>query len=136
MKTFAKVAVGGAFFTAWPLPGPEPEPVAALSDQCLAHSWDEAIAELHLARALNDNWDGQGAAAPSIATLDTALKVAISYRDRGELPPDDCGPTVDGAVTFDWQHGTERIHIEVSGPNAVTGYRWSKGEPVADRFRV
>lgn len=112
----------------------EPLRLSPSSSQSFVRQWDAVIDELLAARQLEDDWDGQGAKAPTAEAVDTALRVAIRLQRGTVVPPDDFGSGVNGVITLGWHSGVGSMVIEVSSPLRVEGYRWSKADEKAERF--
>jgi hypothetical protein len=74
--------------------------------------WTVTIDTLLTLRDIHDDWDGNGATAPSRETVDSALHLAIHFRDLGMREPNGVVPGVNGTVIFDWQ-GTDQSYLEV-----------------------
>ena len=89
--------------------------------------WSEVIDDLLAAYKLTDDWDGQGAKAPSQEVLVMALKLAESLKKTGLPHPDECGPSVNGEVTFYWKWATASLVFEVTPAARVLGYKWLPG---------
>jgi hypothetical protein len=112
----------------------EPSRMSPGSGREFSRKWGAVIDELLAARQLEDDWDGQGAKAPTAEAVDTALRLAIYLRGRNTVPPDDFGPGVNGVMTLGWHSGARSMVIEVSSPLRVEGYRWAKADEKAERF--
>jgi len=98
--------------------------------------WRKVVDELLAARDLEDDWDGQGAKAPSIEVVDTSLVLVQKLRTAGFAPPNDFGPSVNGAMTLAWRSDTSSMEIEVLSSTRIEGYRWRKGDDRAEQFAL
>lgn len=66
-------------------------------------------------RTLQDNWDGQGAAAPSAEIVQGAVDLAEILSRSGDCPPTRAVATPAGTVLFGWD-GPAYFEVEVLGP--------------------
>ena len=73
-------------------------------------------------RYLRDDWDGQGAAAPPIGVVDTAIDLAGSFA-RNDMPtPTAVAPTPAGSIVFAWDNPSadiRYIEVEVMAPGRL-----------------
>lgn len=67
--------------------------------------WAERIDELLSIRQLEDDWDGQGAPAPTSEVVDSALVLALLLKKEGIAPPSLVAQGPSGGVHFDWLPG-------------------------------
>lgn len=111
-------------------------PATAAVSRGTSAGWHEVIDDLLAAYKLADDWDGQGAKAPSREALATALKLAASLRSSGLRYPDEYGPSVNGEVTFYWKWAASSLLFEVSSAACVSGYEWPPGAARAVRFNL
>jgi hypothetical protein len=95
--------------------------------------WRVVIDDLLAARSLRDDWDGQGAKAPTIDVVDTSLQLAIKLRQLGTSPPDDFGAGINGTITFAWRSREWSVEVEVFSPVRIEGFRWRKGAELAEQ---
>jgi hypothetical protein len=96
--------------------------------------WAECEDELHAARHLTEDYDGQGAQPPPTGAVDLALGLAERLRARGYPPPDDCGAGVNGTIHLAWYRDVGSVEIEITSPTQVEGYRWRKGHERGEQF--
>jgi len=68
-----------------------------------AGPWEPAIVNIVKFQHLGDNWDGQGAQAPSHELLVSAIGLAYTLNEQGVDPPSRVVPAPDGSVIFEWQ---------------------------------
>jgi hypothetical protein len=94
-------------------------------------AWSQRLDDLLQIRLLEDDWDGQGAKAPSTELVDSAIGLAEIFRQQGQDAPCRIVPGVNGTVLFEWQHGDMYEEIEVLRPFYAEGIRIVPGqEPV------
>ena len=83
-------------------------------------AWDHLFKELQRLQALGDDWDGQGAEAPSAAVLDwTSDWVRQMSRYPQAIPPSRVVPGVAGEVYLEWQGPTFYLVAEIGSPARV-----------------
>jgi hypothetical protein len=92
-------------------------------------SWGTRLSELRALRGLEDDWDGQGAKAPPVELVDSALELALLLRRRGVNAPCRVVPGVNGAVILEWQGGGAYCEIEVVRPYHAEAMRMVPGRP-------
>jgi len=68
-----------------------------------AGPWEAAVLKLIEFQYLGDNWDGQGAQAPSREILGCAIGLAYVLHEKGMEPPSSVVPGPAGTVVFEWQ---------------------------------
>lgn len=81
----------------------------AVSD---AGPWEPAVREIVAFQHLGDDWDGQGAQAPSEEVLKSALGLAYTLYQQEVDPPSRVVPGLEGSVIFEWQD-TDGTYTEV-----------------------
>jgi hypothetical protein len=88
-----------------------------------ALGWEAAVAKLNEFRALTDDYDGQGAKAPSSGTFDS---IAELIRDLGRIgirSPSWVVPGPNGSLNLDWEFkGGVSVSIEVAEPGEADVY--------------
>jgi hypothetical protein len=94
-----------------------------------AGPWEPAVEEMAAFQHLGDDWDGQGARAPSHEILVSAIGLAYTLHERGVEPPSRIVPGPDGSVIFEWQDpdGTY-TEIEIVGWLAAEVMRIEPGQ--------
>lgn len=93
--------------------------------------WVERIDQLLAIRQLEDDWDGQGTAAPATAVVDSALILALLLRQDGIAGPNLVTQGLGGEVHFDWLTGDGKyIELQVTAPQTAFIYVHSPGHPV------
>jgi hypothetical protein len=68
-----------------------------------AGPWEPAVAEIVAFQHLGDDWDGQGARAPSEEVLKSAIGLAYTLYEQGIDPPSRVVTGLEGSVIFEWQ---------------------------------
>ena len=89
------------------------------NSEVVRSAWQTVIDELREFRSLTDDWDGDGAIAPGVAVVDTALSKAIRLRHDYHSPPDRVIAGVNGTVIFEWFLINRLEQIEVFAPDEV-----------------
>lgn len=92
-------------------------------------TWSQCRDELLAIRALDEDWDGQGAKAPSAALVDSAIQLAEILRQRGVDAPCRIVPGVNGTVIFEWQQDGIYREMEVIKPCHAEILEMSPGQP-------
>ena len=82
-------------------------------------AWHRAIEQIQTFRRFKDDWDGDDAAAPGIAVVDTALKQAIRLRNAYHNPPDRVSASVNGSVVLEWWLTDRTFEVEVLSPSEI-----------------
>src|SRR5215468_7301438 len=67
-----------------------------------AGPWEPAVVKMVEFQHLGDDWDGQGARAPSHALLASVIGLAYTLKDQGVDPPHCVVAGVEGTVTLEW----------------------------------
>lgn len=105
----------------------------AFSDE--SSGWDRIVDDLLRIRMFDDDWDGEGSAAPNVATVDSATSLAQHLRHR-LAQPDRVNASVNGTVNFEWYRDDGFLEIEVSRPDQAE-VRWiPKGASHIEVFRL
>jgi hypothetical protein len=105
---------------------------AAFAPDPAAAGWQAAVDDLLRARALEDDYDGQGSAAPGPATVDGAIALARILCGRRWPPPDRTLAGVNGTVFFEWFDPSGFTSVEVTGPRAAVRRFIPPGARVAE----
>jgi len=80
-------------------------------------SWDESFQKLQEYGGYEDDWDGQGASAPTHELTESAWQLIKILRAKGITAPAWTVPGVGGTVAFEWLLEEGRsLEIEVTGP--------------------
>lgn len=85
--------------------------------------WTTAIEKLRSLYSLEEDWDGQGAVAPTPAVVDTAIRLAKQLQDDEKVCPLFAIAGVDGTVVFEWHLPAGFLQIEVMTPDCAE-QRW------------
>lgn len=96
-----------------------------------AGPWEPAVQEMVAFQHLGDDWDGQGAQAPSEEVLKSAIGLAYTLRQQGVDPPSRVVPGPEGSVIFEWQDpdGTY-AEVEIVGWLVAEVMLIEPGQPV------
>ena len=79
--------------------------------------WSERIDDLLGIRQLEDDWDGQGAPAPTSDVVDSALVLALLLKKEGIAPPKLVTQGPAGGIHFDWLPGGGKyVELRVMRP--------------------
>jgi hypothetical protein len=68
-----------------------------------AGAWEPAVEKMVEFQNLGDDWDGEGAQAPSEEVLKSAIGLAFTLHQQGVDPPSRVVPGPEGSVIFEWQ---------------------------------
>ena len=99
--------------------GPQANPEAARNGSNNA-AWDRLFEELKGIRSLGDDWDGQGAEAPSSANVDWASDWVQQMRGYHQaIPPSRAVPGVSGEVYLEWRAASFYLVAEIASPARV-----------------
>jgi hypothetical protein len=101
-----------------------------------ASAWSQVIDKLLALRGLEDDWDGQGAKAPPVALVDSAMTLAQHLRASNTRPADYVIAGVNGTVIFEWHGPAEYLEIEVVAPNQAEGRSVRKGSDTTEQFTL
>jgi len=115
-------------------------------------AWNRQILRIGELRGLKDNWDGEGARAPSQDILDSLQEILRLHGASGNYPaPSRMTPTVDGTIVIEWHSPPIFRSLEIVRPYEGEwlverpGYRpefyverWSAGPTtsVPENFRL
>lgn len=105
----------------------EPSPSAARRSSMAAYAtrqhsgWECVARAIDTMRELADDWDGDGAVAPSAAVVSNALRITSSLELRDDFPPPSrVLPSVNGTIVFEWRFGDWYSEIEVENGSCAT----------------
>ena len=88
-----------------------------VSDRETGSTWDREFDNLLRIRQLPEDWDGQGARAPTTELVDSALVLAHHLRQSSLPAPDRIVPAVAGTIVMEWQTKRGRcLELEVVEP--------------------
>jgi hypothetical protein len=113
---------------------PAVQPAAATSasvpSAAAAAPWDRLLDDLLRVRALEDDWDGQGASALDPANVDRAIAwVQQMRRWEHALPPARVVPGVTGELILEWQADSFYLTAELCRPDRVEWMLALPGQP-------
>ncbi len=91
--------------------------------QTIESEWGARLAQLKEFRALEDNWDGDGAVAPGPDLTDGAICFAQALQKQGNAPPDRVVAGVNGTISLEWYTSEGYYEVEVQSPTAAEA-RW------------
>jgi hypothetical protein len=97
-------------------------------------TWPQVSRAITEVAALADNWDGQGADAPTVDTVELARFFVSLIRQAQWPAPSNVRATPDGCISFEWNNHSELIlEAEVSqgGIEYITS---GPGLPTRSRF--
>jgi hypothetical protein len=93
-------------------------------------AWDRQILELNSFSERDDDWDGQGAEAPSDELVNSAVRLAERLRENGVDAPTCVVPGVNGTVVLEWQEPDGAyFEIEVIAPGKAEAILIRPGMP-------
>jgi hypothetical protein len=96
---------------------------AVFTHESVDPEWDACIAELKRFRSLEEDWDGEGSAAPRPELVDGAISLAQRLQRDGFGSPDRVVVSVNGTIYFEWYRPREYYELEVYSPEAAEGRR-------------
>lgn len=91
--------------------------------------WDAIVDELRRFCSLGDDWDGQGAEAPSPQLVDSTLVFAQTLRRAGFPCPSRVGAGPNGTVLFEWQDENLYLEAEITQPGRAEWMWIVPGQP-------
>ena len=98
---------------------PQAEPEAARNGTNSA-AWDRLSEEIEGMRSLGDDWDGQGAEAPSSANVVWASDWVRQMRGYPQaIPPSRVVPGVSGELYLEWRGASFYLVAEIATPARV-----------------
>ena len=117
----------GTWYYSEPVAPKNGEPRAEVNREA-EQGWMEVIDDLLSYRNYEDDYDGEGSVAPSKELIDSAIILANSLRESGELPADMVVPGVNGTIYFEWHTPTEYREIEVRSAHEAIRTSIPKGQ--------
>lgn len=98
----------------------------------LERRWQECASLLDGFESLRDNWDGEGAKAPSLELLASARDL-LAHLKTGfrpiHVPPTDIVASPFGGVLFEWQDEQSYLEVEIKDPFLAEWMLMREGEP-------
>lgn len=92
--------------------------------------WSKRIEDLEAIRNYQNDWDGQGATAPSPELVESAVSLAQMLAQRRVDAPSCIVPGVNGTVVFEWQgENGSYVEIEVTAPDRADACLIVSGKP-------
>ena len=82
-------------------------------------SWDHVVRGLCHLRLLQDNWDGEGSRAPSLATVRRAVRTAELLASHSYPAPTTATATRAGGILITWEDDPVYREIEIVGPDRI-----------------
>lgn len=96
---------------------------ARYSQHHVANGWNEQLVRIKSFCLLEDDWDGDGSAAPGKELTDAALSLACFLQTQGDAPPDRVVVGVNGTILLEWHMPNGYYEIEIESPNRAAS-RW------------
>lgn len=91
--------------------------------------WYAAGVELAAIGWLRDDWDGEGAKAPTPAVLESAIRAFKRFEESGLTAPSSVVASPNGAVVFTWETATSYREAEIPQPNRISWMLERDGRP-------
>ena len=98
--------------------------------------WTERIDDLLAVRGLEDDWDGEGTAAPDPSLVDGAIALCQFLQSHGFAPPDRVHASVNETVFLEWHTPIGYREIEVLSPMEAESRWLPTGLERAEVFRL
>jgi hypothetical protein len=91
--------------------------------------WQRLVDEVLRLHDLEDDWDGDGAAAPDHQCVDAAMRWVLEMASAGEdaVPPTRISVTPAGELLVLWQTNSEYLEAEIVSPTEVDWMRCEEG---------
>lgn len=77
-------------------------------------TWPEVNDTLLDLLKLQDDWDGQGAAAPTHDLVLECLRFMVQLRNNGSQAPNAVRANPDGSISLEWHFGENLLELELS----------------------
>lgn len=120
MSTAMRSAHGASAFTqtnrSFFSPADEDGLLFSAAEDSPAHTWAQLVDDLLRIRNLEEDWDGEGTAAPHPSLVDGAVTLAQTLEARGTPPADRILASVNGTIYFEWHTPLGYEEIEVTSP--------------------
>jgi len=82
----------------------------------MSDSWQKHFDTLDQMAGLKDDWDGDGAIAPSPDLVTSTRELLRDLQNRQVPAPSRVGAGPNGTILAEWQNGLNYFEIEVCGP--------------------
>jgi hypothetical protein len=82
--------------------------------------WEQGLKDLELLFGLQDDWDGEGSAAPDPANIKSAVRLLeLAYQSGNFSSPPQATPGGNGEVILTWREGDQYLEAELVTPGKV-----------------
>lgn len=98
--------------------------------------WQRTEARIAWLHTLRDDWDGEGAAAPTGDLINRAASLLAAVQSHGIAPPTTIAAGHDGAIVIEWHGEPYYFEIAFKAPNAVEWLATLNGKPAAHGTEV
>lgn len=78
--------------------------------------WGEILKKIEDLRQLKDDWDGEGAIAPTVPVMGSVADCMSMLKNAGVPSPDQVSAACDGSVIISWNFGEIYFEMEISWP--------------------
>lgn len=112
-----------------PPTSPLPADALLVNRPAVVDAWVERIDDLLRMYRMEHDWDGDGALAPRVELIDSALRLSQQLRRQGYDVPSRVVAGVNGTILFEWQCGDVYEEIEVTEPFKAEAMRITPGRP-------
>ena len=92
--------------------------------------WRATQDRIRAIAALEPDWDGMGADAPSSAIFDGLIRYIQSLRERATPPPSRIAPTPLGTIILEWQSPGLYIEAEIVSSDRLEVMEAPEGRPI------
>ena len=99
--------------------------------------WSAVLTKLDRFRKeyVEDDWDGQGAAAVSNELITSGAALARSLQKAGIRVPNCVLPSVQGTLGFEWDlEGGTSVTVELNEPDSADFFLYTPGKPIEHRI--
>src|SRR5260370_5107271 len=98
----------------------------SLTQKAQIRPWDDCLATLRGFFFLENDWNGDGAAAPRAANVYSALAFVEKMRHTGGVVAPRAVPGVNGEVLLVWKSGPTYLEAEIRHPGLI---EWTDTRP-------
>ena len=86
----------------------------------MSDPWQGCLSDLEALLGLQDDWDGEGSAAPDAANVRSAMRLLETTYRSGNFPaPPQASPGGNGEVVLTWREGDQYLEAELVTPGKV-----------------